>query len=212
MCSVKRSFMGMRPPATPFIRAMRPRGESASDCVRRYVGQWGRQRPQATQRFASALILALIAAFSESGGKSGGRSEGFMILSLENKGYGHKLVRHRNRATISGSIFCCHFSILEAFFTSTALVALAEIGDKTQLLSFVLAAKLRQPYPIMAGILAATLLNHALAATAGGWLASLISPQFPPGLSGCHSLDAGCGRLKLMHWRETLAFSAPAHS
>ena len=51
------------------------------------------------------------------------------------------------------------------------------LGDKTQLLSFVLAAKLRRPYPIMAGIFAATLLNHALAASVGAWLASLISPQ-----------------------------------
>ena len=59
---------------------------------------------------------------------------------------------------------------MEAFFTSTVLVALAEIGDNTQLLSLVLAAKLRQPYPIMGGILAATLLNHALAAWAGAWL------------------------------------------
>jgi len=67
---------------------------------------------------------------------------------------------------------------LEAFLTSTVLVALAEIGDKTQLLSFALAAKLRRPYPIMAGIPVTTLLNHALAATAGAWLASLISPQF----------------------------------
>lgn len=67
--------------------------------------------------------------------------------------------------------------MLEAFFTSTLLVAIAEIGDKTQLLSFVLAAKLRRPYPIIAGIFVATLLNHLLAASAGVWLASLISPQ-----------------------------------
>jgi Ca2+/H+ antiporter, TMEM165/GDT1 family len=71
----------------------------------------------------------------------------------------------------------CIAPTLEAFFTSTLLVALAEIGDKTQLLSFVLAAKLRRPYPIMAGIFAATILNHALAASIGAWLSSLISPQ-----------------------------------
>lgn len=65
---------------------------------------------------------------------------------------------------------------LEAFLTSTTLVALAEIGDKTQLLSFVLAAKLRRPYAIMAGILVATLANHALAGSAGVWLASLVAP------------------------------------
>jgi putative Ca2+/H+ antiporter (TMEM165/GDT1 family) len=63
---------------------------------------------------------------------------------------------------------------LEAFLTSITLVAVAEIGDKTQLLSFVLAAKLRQPYAIMAGILVATLANHALAGSLGVWLASLV--------------------------------------
>ena len=53
------------------------------------------------------------------------------------------------------------------------LVAVAEIGDKTQLLSFFLAARLRQPWAIIAGILAATIANHALAASVGAWLAHL---------------------------------------
>ncbi|HQQ76188.1 MAG TPA: TMEM165/GDT1 family protein [Thermoanaerobaculia bacterium] len=66
---------------------------------------------------------------------------------------------------------------LEAFLTSTTLVAVAEIGDKTQLLSFVLAAKLRRPYAIMGGILVATLANHALAGSVGVWLASLVAPS-----------------------------------
>lgn len=66
---------------------------------------------------------------------------------------------------------------MEAFITSSLLVALAEIGDKTQLLSFVLAARLRKPWPIIAGILVATLANHALAGAVGNWLATLISPQ-----------------------------------
>jgi putative Ca2+/H+ antiporter (TMEM165/GDT1 family) len=57
--------------------------------------------------------------------------------------------------------------ILEPFFTSTAVVAIGEIGDKTQLLAIVLAAKFRKPVPIIAGILCATLLNHAIAATLG---------------------------------------------
>jgi putative Ca2+/H+ antiporter (TMEM165/GDT1 family) len=57
------------------------------------------------------------------------------------------------------------------------LVAVAEIGDKTQLLSFALAARLRKPVPIILGILVATLANHALAGSAGVWLASLMSPQ-----------------------------------
>jgi putative Ca2+/H+ antiporter (TMEM165/GDT1 family) len=65
---------------------------------------------------------------------------------------------------------------LESFLVSTGLVALAEIGDKTQLLSLVLAARLRQPVPIIVGILVATLLNHALAALAGVWIASTLDP------------------------------------
>jgi putative Ca2+/H+ antiporter (TMEM165/GDT1 family) len=62
---------------------------------------------------------------------------------------------------------------LEAFLTSAVLVAVAEIGDKTQLLSFVLAARLRQPWAIIAGILMATIANHALAGSVGTWLAHL---------------------------------------
>ena len=62
-----------------------------------------------------------------------------------------------------------------ALLTSTVLVAVAEIGDKTQLLSFVLAARLRKPGPIIAGILAATLVNHAAAAWAGSLLAGLVA-------------------------------------
>lgn len=65
---------------------------------------------------------------------------------------------------------------MEAFLVSAGLVALAEIGDKTQLLALVLAAKYRKPVPIVAGILLATLLNHALAGALGAWLASLIDP------------------------------------
>jgi Ca2+/H+ antiporter, TMEM165/GDT1 family len=67
---------------------------------------------------------------------------------------------------------------LEAFLTSTFLVAVAEIGDKTQLLSFVLAARLRKPWPILAGILAATVANHTAAAWAGSLLAGLV-PETP---------------------------------
>lgn len=64
---------------------------------------------------------------------------------------------------------------MEAFVTSTLLVALAEIGDKTQLLSFVLAARLKKAAPILWGILAATLLNHALA----GWVGVLLASALP---------------------------------
>ena len=66
---------------------------------------------------------------------------------------------------------------MEAFLTSTLLVAIAEVGDKTQLLSFALTARLREPRAIIAGILVATLANHALAATAGVWLAALVPAQ-----------------------------------
>lgn len=65
---------------------------------------------------------------------------------------------------------------MEAFLVSTVLVALAEMGDKTQLLSFVLAAKLKRPWPIIAGILVATLANHFLAGWVGAWLATLVAP------------------------------------
>jgi putative Ca2+/H+ antiporter (TMEM165/GDT1 family) len=61
---------------------------------------------------------------------------------------------------------------LEALLTSTAVVALAEIGDKTQLLAIVLATRFRKPVPIIAGILAATLANHFLAALVGAQAAA----------------------------------------
>ena len=66
---------------------------------------------------------------------------------------------------------------MDAFLVSTAIVALAEIGDKTQLLAFLLAAKFRRPWPIIAGILVATLANHAFAAAVGTWLTTLMGPQ-----------------------------------
>ncbi|MDY0021598.1 TMEM165/GDT1 family protein [Arenimonas caeni] len=65
---------------------------------------------------------------------------------------------------------------MDALFVSTLAVAIAEIGDKTQLLALVLAARYRKPWPIIAGILVATLLNHALA----GWLGSLVSGWVNP--------------------------------
>lgn len=66
---------------------------------------------------------------------------------------------------------------MEAFLVSTGLVALAEVGDKTQLLSLVLAARFRRPWPIILGILIATAANHALAAGLGAWATTLVSPQ-----------------------------------
>ena len=68
--------------------------------------------------------------------------------------------------------------MFEAFFVSTGVVALGEVGDKTQLLALLLAARYRRPLPIIAGILVATLLNHAAAAALGAWLARTIDPQW----------------------------------
>jgi putative Ca2+/H+ antiporter (TMEM165/GDT1 family) len=65
---------------------------------------------------------------------------------------------------------------MEAFLISTGIVALAEMGDKTQLLSLVLAARFRQPWPIVWGILVATLANHALAGGLGAWVTQFMGP------------------------------------
>lgn len=66
---------------------------------------------------------------------------------------------------------------MEAFFVSTGIVALAEMGDKTQLLALVLAVRFRRPWPIVWGILVATLLNHALAGAVGAWVTTLLGPD-----------------------------------
>ncbi len=66
---------------------------------------------------------------------------------------------------------------MEAFLLSTGIVALAEMGDKTQLLSLVLAARFRQPWPIALGILVATLANHALAGALGSWVTTVLGPD-----------------------------------
>ncbi|RJG24168.1 TMEM165/GDT1 family protein [Massilia cavernae] len=66
---------------------------------------------------------------------------------------------------------------MEAILISTGIVALAEIGDKTQLLAFLLAAKFRRPVPIVLGILVATLANHAFAAAVGAWINTMLGPE-----------------------------------
>ncbi len=66
---------------------------------------------------------------------------------------------------------------MQTFLISTVTVALAEIGDKTQLLSLILAAKYRKPWPICAGILLATLVNHALAGSVGALVAQYLTPE-----------------------------------
>ena len=66
---------------------------------------------------------------------------------------------------------------MEAFLVSTGIVALAEMGDKTQLLALILAVRFRRPWPIVLGILVATLANHSLAGAVGAWLTTLLGPD-----------------------------------
>ena len=65
---------------------------------------------------------------------------------------------------------------MEAFLISLGVVAISEIGDKTQLLALLLAARFKRPGPIIAGILLATILNHAVAGLIGGWVATHVDP------------------------------------
>lgn len=66
---------------------------------------------------------------------------------------------------------------MDAFFISIGIVALAEMGDKTQLLALILAIRFKKPLPIILGILAATLVNHSLAGAVGIWVTSILSPE-----------------------------------
>jgi putative Ca2+/H+ antiporter (TMEM165/GDT1 family) len=66
---------------------------------------------------------------------------------------------------------------MESLLVSTGVVALAEIGDKTQLLAFILAARFKKPAPIILGILVATVINHSLAGALGAWITATVSPE-----------------------------------
>ncbi len=66
---------------------------------------------------------------------------------------------------------------MESFLVSTGVVALAEMGDKTQLLAFLLAARFKRPVPIIAGIFLATIVNHGLAGALGAWITTTLGPQ-----------------------------------
>lgn len=66
---------------------------------------------------------------------------------------------------------------MESLLVSTGVVALAEIGDKTQLLAFILAARFKKPVPIILGILTATVVNHGLAGALGAWITGTVSPE-----------------------------------
>ncbi|MBI4970283.1 MAG: TMEM165/GDT1 family protein [Candidatus Omnitrophica bacterium] len=67
--------------------------------------------------------------------------------------------------------------MLQAILSSFIVVAVCEMGDKTQLLSLVLAARFKKPWPIMAGIFVATIFNHALASYAGQWVSQVVRPD-----------------------------------
>ncbi|PJX28125.1 hypothetical protein CAP48_02815 [Advenella sp. S44] len=66
---------------------------------------------------------------------------------------------------------------MQTLLLSTGVVTLAEIGDKTQLLAFILATRFKKPIPIILGILVATIINHALAGALGAWITTALSPQ-----------------------------------
>jgi putative Ca2+/H+ antiporter (TMEM165/GDT1 family) len=82
-------------------------------------------------------------------------------------------VKHSGRDLPAPGDFCKEF--METFLISAALVALAEMGDRTQLLTIMLASRYRQPAAIVAGVFVATLANHALAALAGYYVSSLLN-------------------------------------
>lgn len=77
---------------------------------------------------------------------------------------------------------------MEAFLVSLSTVAIAEVGDRTQLLSLVLATQYRRPLSIIAGILLATLANHALAGIIGAWFGTYLSPAIVDGVVGTSML------------------------
>jgi putative Ca2+/H+ antiporter (TMEM165/GDT1 family) len=85
---------------------------------------------------------------------------------------------------------------LEAFFVSTLVVAVGEIGDKTQLLALVLAARFGRPVPILAGILVATVFNHALAGLLGGWIRAVVDPDVLKWMLGASFLAIAAWAIK----------------
>ena len=85
---------------------------------------------------------------------------------------------------------------MESLFISTGVVALAEIGDKTQLLAFILAARFRKPLPIIAGILIATLFNHGIAGALGAWIMQTVDPAVMRWILGLSFLGMAAWTLK----------------
>lgn len=92
---------------------------------------------------------------------------------------------------------------METFLIATGVVALAEVGDKTQLLSLILAAKYRKPLPICIGIFLATIVNHALAGFVGELIASWITPGIMHWIVVARSAPWPCGRWSRTRWTMT---------
>lgn len=86
--------------------------------------------------------------------------------------------------------------LMESVLGSMVLVAASEMGDKTQLLAFSLATKFRKPWAVMAGILVATLANHALASSVGSWVAAHVAPRVMAGVLAVLFLGFGLWTLK----------------
>ncbi|AFT72617.1 Uncharacterized protein family UPF0016 [Alloalcanivorax dieselolei B5] len=80
---------------------------------------------------------------------------------------------------------------MEAFLSSTLLVTLGEIGDKTQLLSLALVCRFRRPWPILAGVIIATLINHGLSVWFGDWLSAQIPGQWLRWILGLSFIGLG---------------------
>ena len=87
-------------------------------------------------------------------------------------------------------------AFMEAFLVSTAAVAIGEIGDKTQLLALILAARFKRPIPIVLGILVATLANHSLAGLLGNYIRSALNPDYLRWALGLSFLAVGLWALK----------------
>jgi len=85
---------------------------------------------------------------------------------------------------------------VEPIVTSFLLVAVSEMGDKTQLLAFSLASRYRRPWVVMAGILVATILNHALAASIGTWVSEHVPPRWMAGILAATFIGFGFWTLK----------------
>lgn len=102
-------------------------------------------------------------------------------------------------ATAAGRVAPVRFRIapgllesdMEAFLVSAGVVLLGEIGDKTQLLALLLATRFRRPAPVIAGIVVATLCNHALAGLVGGWLRNIVPAAWLPWLVGLSFIAVG---------------------